>query len=143
MGVKTRYLAALAAVLTVGVVAGALFLLHRAPPASRPAPPPVAAKAVSENENCVLPGPAPVPPDGLTASEAEMQLGHDVIQRFVEQLEHYQACLNTRIDHPAPGVTAQQKDTWTQQGDSAVDEANALAQAFSVQLKIFKARKPH
>jgi hypothetical protein len=138
MGAKTRYLLAMAALL-VAAAAAAFFLMHKQPHTVHPAPPSATAPSRSANAVCVLPGPAPVPPDGLTATAADMQLGHDVIQRFVEQLEHYQACLNNKIDHPAPGVTAQQKDTWTQQGDSAVDEANALAQAFSVQLKIFKA----
>jgi hypothetical protein len=144
MGVKTRYSLALAALL-VAAAAAAFFLLHRQQPTPRPAPPPAAATSVPAtptSTDCFLPGPAPVPPDGRTATTAEMQLGHDVIQRFVEQLEHYQACLNNKIDHAAPGVTQQQKDTWIHQGNAAVDDANALAQAYSAQIRIFKARKP-
>lgn len=69
-----------------------------------------------------------------------MKLGHDAAQSFVLQLEAYQACLNDKIDHPAPGTTDQQKKGWETQGDEAVDLAHAIADAFSAQIKIFEAR---
>jgi pyocin large subunit-like protein len=112
-----------------------------APPAQAPvAAAPQAAPAAQAT--CLLPGPPPVPPDGATSTAADMSLGHDVIQGFVNQLEAYQACLNNKVDHPAPGVTDGQKDKWIEQGNAAVDQAHALADAFSAQLKIFKARPP-
>ncbi len=104
------------------------------PPAAAPAPPAAPAE-------CLLPGPPPVPPDGSTATDADMKLGHDAIQHFVLQLEAFQACRNAQIDHPPAGTTDQVKQTWLQEGNTAVDEAHALADAFSAQLKIFHAHK--
>jgi hypothetical protein len=136
---RLKILVALAMVLALGV--GGFLALRRTPappaptvPAATPVPPPA--------HTCLLPGPAPVPPDGATATAADIGLGHDTIQAFVEQLEAYQACMDDKADHPAPGLTAAQKQSLLEQGDAAIDQANALAAAFSEQLKIFKARTP-
>jgi hypothetical protein len=99
---------------------------------SAPAPPPPA--------DCLLPGPPPVAPNGAMASGDDMKLGHDVMQAFVVQLEDYQACRNSQIDHAAATVTPAQKQIWLEQGNDAVDEANALAASFSQQRKLFKDR---
>jgi hypothetical protein len=69
-----------------------------------------------------------------------MKLGQTAIQNFVLQLEAYQACRDNQADHAPPGTSAAQKDDWIKQGDDAVDEAHALADAFSAQLKVFNAR---
>ena len=144
MRAKPSYILAVAVL--VAVAAGGAYFVTRQKPAS-PAPQPVpgatpSTDAVSPPADCLLPGPPPVAPDGRTASAAGMQLGHDVMQNFVNELEAYQACRNLQIDHAAPGVTAQQKQTWIDQGNAAVDQANDLAAAFSAQLKVFKARPP-
>jgi len=99
-----------------------------------PAPP----AALAE---CLFPGPPPVPPDGSTATDADMKLGHDCIQHFVLQLEAFKACRNAQIDHAPAGTTDARKQTWLQEGNAAVDEAHALADAFSAQLKIFHAHQ--
>jgi hypothetical protein len=145
---KARTISLLALVLVI-VAAGAFFALrHKAPPAPPPAthaavaptptPPPPAPATVPAD--CLLPGPPPVPPDGQTATEADMRLGHNVIQAFVKQLEAYQACRNAQVDHAT--ASAEQKQQWLDEGNAAVDKANELAQAFAVQLKIYKARPP-
>jgi len=137
--------------LAILIAAGAAIFLvfHKGPFLSHIAPaPPVTSHPANKSApvappaSCLLPGPPPVPPDGLTATVAEMKLGQVVIQNFVNQLEAYQTCRNNQADHAAPTVSAQQKSTWIDQGNSAVDEANDLAAAFSAQLKIFKARNP-
>jgi len=147
-------------VVCVAVVAGALFvMLHQGapPPAPKPAvvqaPAPVpapaavpaapvpAAPAPQASVDCLLPGPPPAEPDGSTADASEMHDAHERIQAFVLSLENYQACRNAQIDHAAPTVSAQQKQTWVDQGNSAVDEANALAAAFSRQMQFFKSRE--
>jgi hypothetical protein len=99
-----------------------------------------AAPPVSPPPDCHLPGPPPVAPDGQTATLADMKLGQTAIQNFVLQLEAYQACRDNQADHAPPGTSAAQKDDWIKQGDDAVDEAHALADAFSAQLKVFNAR---
>jgi hypothetical protein len=107
------------------------------PPVQQPAPPPPPAAPAE----CLLPGPPPVPPDGSTATDADMKLGHDAIQHFVLQLEAFQACRNAEIEHAPAGTTDARKQSWIQEGNAAVDEAHALADAFSAQLKIFHAHK--
>ena len=70
-----------------------------------------------------------------------MRQSHDNIQNFVLQLEAYQACRNNQVDHAASGTQVVQKQAWLNEGNDAVDQANALAQAFAAQLRVFKARK--
>ena len=117
---------------------GIAMLNHAPSPAVAPGTAPaIAAQAPAD---CLLPGPPPVPPSGAAASGDDMKLGHDVMQAFVLQLEAYQACRNTQIDHAAATVTPAQKAQWLEQGNDAIDEANALAAAFGQQLRIFKAK---
>ena len=150
MAINSKYIAAAVAVIAIAGGIGYVASRHNPAPApippavTTPAPvaPPAPVAAVAPPADCQLPGPAPVPADGASASEDEMMLSHDAIQNFVQQLEDYQTCRNNQADHAAPGVSQQQKDTWINQGNSAVDQATALASAFSVQLKIFKARTP-
>ena len=136
---NTKLLAGLAMVLLV--VAGIFVVVRQRPGAPHDVVvAPVAAPAAAPPADCLLPGPPPVPPNGLVASEADMRLGHDVMQHFVVELEAYQACRNGQADHAASGVSQAQKDKWIEQGNEAVDEANALAASFGAQLKVFKAR---
>jgi hypothetical protein len=136
-------------VILIAAAVAIFFVIHKGPFLTHmaPAPPVTSGSAikpapVAPPADCLLPGPPPVPPDGHTATEAEMKLGQVVIQNFVNQLEAYQSCRNNQADHAAPTVSAQQRSTWIDQGNSAVDEANDIAGAFSMQLKIFKARHP-
>jgi hypothetical protein len=141
--------------LTAGIVVvilavGGLFALRRpgkptgasSTPAVHAAPAPVPVAAPPPAADCQAPGMPPPAPDGDTATAEEMRAGHDRIQAFVNALEAYQACRNSQIDHAAPTVTAAQKQTWLDEGNAAVDEANVLASAFSAQLKLFKAKHP-
>jgi hypothetical protein len=142
-GHTTRVAVIAGAVIVLG--AGAALLVRRPKPPVAP-PPAVAAKTATAAAkplppaNCLLPGPSPVPPDGLTFSAADMKLQREAIQHFVEELEAYQACRDAQADLSGPGVAKRQKDIWIQQGDDAIDEANALKDAFSEQLKIFDSR---
>ncbi len=112
-------------------------------PAALPAPPPAPPQvAVLPPADCLLPGPPPVAPDGGKADAADMKLGHDVIQSFVVQLEDYQACREKKVATAGSTVTDQQKQTWRDQGNAAIDEANAIAAAFASQLKIYHAKHP-
>jgi 2-oxoglutarate dehydrogenase E2 component (dihydrolipoamide succinyltransferase) len=105
-----------------------------AAPATPPAPQPPA--------DCLLPGPPPVAPDGGAATADDMKLAHDVIQSFVMHLEAYQACRESQVAKADSTVTEQQKQTWRDQGNAAVDEAQALAAAFAAQLKIYHKKHP-
>ena len=151
MTTKTKYLIAALGVVAIAV-AGVAYVQHRkqaalvpaaAPSAMPPAPPAVTASLPAPSDgDCLLPGPVPVPPYGATASDADMKLGHDVIQAFVQELENYQACRNAQVDHAGADVSVQQKQRWTDQGNAAVDQANALANEFAQQLKNYKAVHP-
>jgi hypothetical protein len=146
MTAKSKYGLVLIAVILAAGIAG--FVVWRKPASpvkqlpeaavSPPAPPP----ATPPVSDCLLPGPAPVPPDGGSARDADMKLGHDVIQAFVVSLEAYQACRNAEIAHAGAGISEKQKQSWIDDGNAAIDQANALAAAFSAQLKIFKAHNP-
>ncbi len=110
------------------------------PPAPVPATPPASSPAVAPAE-CLLPGPPPALPDGYTATEADMKLSHDSIQKFVLQLEGFQACRDAQADHAPAGTPQEKKTALIKEGDDAVDEAHALANAFAAQLQIFHGRR--
>jgi hypothetical protein len=138
---NTRLAIAAGAIIVIGAAIAITLTLHRPKPAAPPHPQAAATAPVPPPPtDCLLPGPPPVPPNGATASAADMQLGRNVIQHFVNQLEDYQACRDAQADRAAKTVPDQQKQAWIQQGDEAIDEANALKDAFSEQLKLFNAR---
>jgi hypothetical protein len=154
--VKAKFLIA-GALVAIALAGGAAFLLMQtqkppvstsAPAATAPAPQapaqatPTPAPAPVPVADCLLPGPPPVPPDGATASQDDMKLGHDVIQAYVVQLEAYQACRNAQADHAPLGTSDERKRIWIEQGNAAVDQAHAIADAFSAQLRAFKQRHP-
>lgn len=145
MTAKSKYgLALIAVIVAAGIAGFVVWQKSAAPvkqvPAATVSPP--SAPSATPPADCLLPGPAPVPPDGGSATDADMKLGHDTIQNFVLSLEAYQACRNAQIDHAGANVSEKQKQAWIDDGNAAIDQANALASAFSVQLKIFKARNP-
>ena len=112
-----------------------------APHAAVPAAPATAANTATAPSECLLPGPPPVPPDGVTATDADMKLGHDAMQNFVNELEAYQACRDAQADHAGPDVSQSDKQKLIDDGDRAIDEANALAHAFGVQLDAYHAKQ--
>ena len=144
---KSKYLVA---IVLLALIGGGIFMALKerpspqplpvtaAPPAAVPAPVPATKLAA----DCPPAGQVPAIPDGATAGLAEMKIGHDLIQNFVVKLEAYQTCRDNMADHAPPGVSAQQKQAWVADGDTAIDEANALAAAFAAQLKIYTARSP-
>jgi hypothetical protein len=111
-------------------------------PPAPPQPTPLAPPAPQTAADCLLPGPPPVPPDGGSATAADMKLEHDVFQSFVLQLEGYQACREKQIAASGTGTTEQQKQTWRAQANAAIDEAQALAGAFAAQLKVYHKKHP-
>ncbi len=145
MNTTTKYLLGLGGAVVVAGAIGFVMLQGQKPaPGSTvtPAPAPQVASVPPPPADCLMPGPAPVPPDGATATAADMRLGHDVIQNFVLALEAYQSCRDAQADRAGPNVTAAQKQAWLDQGDSAVDQANAIAKAYATQLDIYKQQHP-
>jgi hypothetical protein len=148
-------LAAVAAILVIAgiIVARRTGIPQPAPAAIRPAAPAPAAPSAAAPQAapqpiplapfaCRFPDSPPRQPDGATASAAEMQASHDAIQHYVELLEAFQACRNKQIDDPSLPASLEQKRTWLNEGNAAVDQANELAAQFSAQLKVWRARNP-
>ena len=151
MKANVKYTALAIMIVAVAVAAGGVALREYTQSRSSSSVPPVSlAKPAQQSApvgvgkppaDCHLPGPAPAVPDGHTADVDSMRQGHDNIQGFVLQLEAYQACRNNQIDHAAANTPVSQKQSWLDEGNDAVDQANALAHAFAAQLRVFKARK--
>lgn len=146
MASNTKYIAIAAVVIIAG--GAAAYVLSRPQPTTvQPAtsatstPTQAGAPASQPVADCLMPGPAPMPPSGKSSSAQEMQEGRDAIQVFVNQLEDYQTCREHQIATAPANVTAAQKAKWRDDGNVAVDEADALRDAFSAELKLFQARQ--
>jgi hypothetical protein len=111
-------------------------------PAPVPAASPVPAAPVPVTELCVVPGPAPAMPRATVATAEDMKTQHDAVQAFVRALEAYQACVNALIDHPPAGTDEATKQVLITLSNHAIDRANALADAFAEQERIFKTHQP-
>ena len=111
-------------------------------PAPAPAASPAPAAPVPVTELCVVPGPAPAMPRATVATAEDMKTQHDAVQAFVRALEAYQACVNALIDHPPAGTDEATKQVLITLSNHAIDRANALADSFAEQERIFKARQP-
>jgi hypothetical protein len=143
-------------VLTAGIGAAAYF--YQMPPATTPpaAPPPAvslpapapaaspvpAAAPVPVTELCVVPGPAPAMPRATVATAEDMKIQHDAVQAFVKALEAYQGCVNALIEHPPAGTDDATRQVLITLSNHAIDRANALADGFAEQERIFKTRQP-
>lgn len=90
--------------------------------------------------DCLIPGPAPTVPSGLSATTAEMHSARDAIQTFVKALEDYQTCVNALVAAPPKDTSAEVILAWKAQSDAAIDAAHELADGFAGELKKYKAR---
>ena|SRR5579862_756356 len=91
---------------------------------------------------CTAPGPAPAIPDGTTANADQMKSARDGVQSYVNVLQDYQDCLESNIKH-APKETKQEElQRLRDQGNAAIDQAEALKNNYIAQVKLFKARQP-
>jgi len=112
-------------------------------PVTAPAAAPVSeANAVPVTDRCLVPGPAPAMPRGTVATADDMKIQHDAIQAFVKALEAYQVCVNDLIEHPPAGTDEAARQVLVTLSNHAIDRANALANGFSEQERLFKARNP-
>jgi|GEM_PF-2951940 hypothetical protein len=114
------------------------------PPPSAPAPvasPPAAPPPTPPAAECMVPGPAPVMPRGTVATAEDMKIQHDAVQAYVKALEAFQACVNAEIDNAPPGTDENTKRAWIAESNHAIDRAQALADAFAEQQRIYKARQ--
>ncbi len=92
---------------------------------------------------CSLPaGPAPVIPDGATATAQQLKDAQPVVQSYVNQLQSYQDCVEARIKLTMKTSKPEDLQKLRDAGNAAVAQAEALSQNFSTQVKAFKARAP-
>jgi hypothetical protein len=91
-------------------------------------------------DDCPQPGPAPAVPDGATATVDQMKAAHEAIQSYVNLLQSEQDCVETRIKIAPKGTKADALQKLRDQGNAAIDQAKALGDSFSAQVKVYKAR---
>src|SRR5471032_3101922 len=89
---------------------------------------------------CIQPGPAPVVPDGTTATAGQMGTARTAVQGYVNVLQTFQDCQEAKIKNAPKGTKGEDMQKWRDAGNSAIDTAQALSASYSAQLKIFKAR---
>lgn len=92
--------------------------------------------------DCAQPGPAPAVPDGTTATVDQMKAAHEAIQSYANSLQLVQDCNEAKIKLAQKSTKPEELQKMRDQGNAAVDQAKALGEAYSAQVKIFKARAP-
>jgi hypothetical protein len=92
--------------------------------------------------DCPAPGPAPAVPDGATANVDQMKAAHEQIQSYANLLQSVQDCNEAKIKMAPKGTKPDDLQKLRDAGNAAVDQAKALGDAYSAQVKIFKARAP-
>lgn len=80
-------------------------------------------------------------PQGATASDEEMRAGHDALQKYVNVLQVYQACLEKQVKEAPPDTKPEVKQQWQAMADDAISAAQQIADVYSAQLRAFKARQ--
>jgi hypothetical protein len=91
-------------------------------------------------DDCPNPGPGPVIPDGTTANVDQMKAAHEAVQKYVNLLQQVQDCTEARIKIAPRGTKADILQKLRDQGNAAIDQAKALGDAYSTQVKAYKAR---
>ena len=92
--------------------------------------------------DCAQPGPAPVIPDGSTASVDQLKAAHQAVQSYVNTLQSVQDCNEAKIKMSPKGTKADDLQKLRDAGNAAIDQAKAISDAYSAQVKVFKARAP-
>ncbi len=90
--------------------------------------------------DCAQPGPAPVIPDGTTATVDQLKTAHAQVQSYVNMLQSYQDCVEARIKMSPKGTKPEDLQKLRDAGNAAIDQAKSLSDNYSAQVKIFKAR---
>jgi hypothetical protein len=92
--------------------------------------------------DCPAPGPAPVIPDGTTATAEQMNATKAAVQSYVNALQSVQDCNEARIKMGQKTIKPDDLQKMRDAGNAAVDQAQALATAYMAQKKIFTNRAP-
>jgi hypothetical protein len=117
-------------IMRIAATAGAAILLAVTHPPS-----------ASASDVCPLPPRAPAMPQGATASDEDMKEGHDALQKYVNILQNYEACIDNQIKNAPPDTKPEIKQQLQKNADAAIDAAHQIADVYSIQLRAFKARQ--
>jgi opacity protein-like surface antigen len=90
--------------------------------------------------DCAQPGPAPAVPDGATATVDQMKTAHAAIQSYANTLQSVQDCYEAKIKLGQKTTKPEDLQKMRDAGNAAVDQAKSLSDAYSAQVKVFKAR---
>lgn len=96
---------------------------------------------------CIYPRAPEQMPDGKTASETEMVESHRAVKQFNEDINAYNTCLELELNSlEQSGLyeearLAELRIMQVKKNNAAVDEAQAVADRFNEQLRIYKARE--
>ena len=90
---------------------------------------------------CADPPRPPQMPQGATASDEDMKEGHDALQKYVNILQTYEACVTQQIKDAPPDTKPEVKQQWQANADAAIDAAHSIADIYSIQLRAFKSRQ--
>ena len=92
--------------------------------------------------DCAVPGQAPVIPDGTTATVDQIKEAHTAVQSYVNLLQSYQDCVEAKIKMSPKNTKPEALQKLRDSGNAAIDQAKALSDNYSAQVKAFKARAP-
>jgi len=166
MGSAARSGAAGAVRAVLGIAGAALLAwgalpYFRHPPVAVPPPPPLEAPAATTSlpgeparaataalEDCAVPNP-PAVPDASTATKEQMMAARTAFKAFDTATNAYTACVDAAIDKVTkqfPDATPADQQTLRVLGtgahNTAVDQEQAVADQFNVQVKAFNAKHP-
>ncbi|BCW90585.1 hypothetical protein sos41_37570 [Alphaproteobacteria bacterium SO-S41] len=99
----------------------------------------LAPAAFAGTERCSEPY-GPVVPDGNTASAAEMRTAKAEVLQFIDDSDAYQACIEAVTKDPDEKMTPPQKQAAYKKMDDNQKEKVAVADAYNVALRAYKAK---
>jgi hypothetical protein len=89
-------------------------------------------------QDCQRPSNPPAIPDGAKATVDQFKVSHPLIQAYVQALDAYRDCIDTKIRQLPQGAKPDMVQKLRDAGGSATDEAKTLSGAYQDQVKIFK-----
>jgi hypothetical protein len=89
-------------------------------------------------DDCHRPTAAPSVPDGAKATTDQFKAAHPTIQAYVQALDAYQDCITVKIKQIPAGTKPDEVQKLRADSSAALDEAKALSDAYSAQVKIYK-----
>jgi len=106
--------------------------------------------AATAHADCPYPTAPASLPDGRTATLEDMLAGQKAVKEYQKAIDEYVGCLDKELDSNKPkgDLNAQQKAEVekmsameAQKHNAAVDQAQAVADRFNEQVKVYKARQ--